>query len=73
MANSIIYLFRGRLIGAFCVCVGVVMIGLPMTIVVEIFTDYSKHLGARSKMPKERRRICPVEAPRARKKANAHK
>lgn len=45
------------------------MIGLPMSIVVEVFSEYYKHLNARSKMPKERRRICPVEAPRARKKA----
>jgi len=70
--NSLISsLFQGRIIGAMCVITGVLMIGLPMTIVVEVFSNYYKHLGARGKMPKERRRITPVEAPRAKKKAAA--
>jgi len=58
-------LFLGRLIGSCCVITGVLMIGLPMTIVVEVFTNFYKHLGARSKLPKTRRRIQAVEAPRA--------
>lgn len=61
----------GRLFGGACVVTGVLMIGLPMTIVVEIFTNFYRHLGARSKLPKQRRRILPVEAPRIRKRANA--
>jgi potassium voltage-gated channel Shaw-related subfamily C member 1 len=44
------------------------MVSLPMTIVVEIFTNFYKHLVARSKLPKQRRRVLPVEAPRTRKK-----
>lgn len=39
----------------------VIMVGLPMTIVVEVFTNYYNHLRARSKLPKQRRRILPVE------------
>jgi potassium voltage-gated channel Shaw-related subfamily C protein 1 len=58
----------GRIFGGLCVITGVLMIGLPMTIVVEIFTDFYNHLRARSKLPKQRRRILPVEAPRIRKK-----
>jgi potassium voltage-gated channel Shaw-related subfamily C protein 1 len=37
------------------------MVGLPMTIVVEVFTNFYNHLRARSKLPKQRRRILPVE------------
>ena len=58
----------GRLFGGACVVTGVLMVGLPMTIVVEIFTNFYNHLRARSKLPKQRRRILPVEAPRLRKK-----
>jgi potassium voltage-gated channel Shaw-related subfamily C protein 1 len=61
----------GRLFGSACVVTGVIMIGLPMTIVVEIFTNFYNHLRARSKLPKQRRRILPVEAPRVRKQASA--
>ena len=59
----------GRVFGGLCVITGVLMIGLPMTIIVEIFTDFYNHLKARNKLPKQRRRILPVEAPRLRKKA----
>jgi hypothetical protein len=58
----------GRIFGSLCVITGVLMIGLPMTIVVEVFTQLYTHLGARSKLPKQRRRIQPVEAPRMRKR-----
>jgi potassium voltage-gated channel Shaw-related subfamily C protein 1 len=61
----------GRLFGSACVVTGVLMIGLPMTIVVEIFTNFYNHLRARSKLPKQRRRIQAVEAPRLRKQTNA--
>jgi potassium voltage-gated channel Shaw-related subfamily C protein len=62
----------GRILGSLCVITGVLMIGLPMTIIVEIFTDFYNHLKARNKLPKQRRRILPVEAPRLRKKAGQH-
>lgn len=62
----------GRLFGSACVITGVLMIGLPMTIVVEIFTNLYNHLRARNKLPKQRRRILPVEAPRARKHNTGH-
>lgn len=54
----------GMIVGFCCVLVGVLMMSLPMTIVVEVFTNFYKHLGARSKLPKQRRHVCPVEAPR---------
>lgn len=60
----------GRLFGSACVVTGVLMMGLPMTIVVEIFTNFYNHLRARSKLPKTRRRIQAVEAPRLRKRNN---
>jgi potassium voltage-gated channel Shaw-related subfamily C protein 1 len=60
----------GRTIGAICAFLGVLMMGLPMTIVVEIFSNFYNHLKARSKLPKQRRRILPVQAPRTRKRAN---
>ncbi len=62
----------GRLIGTACVITGVLMISTPTTIVVEIFTNFYNHLRARSKLPKERRKILPVEAPRIRKKNTNH-
>ena len=60
----------GYLIGSACVINGVIMISLPVTIVVEIFTNFYNHLRARSKLPKQRRRILPTEAPRQRKGPN---
>ena len=51
----------GRIFGSACVVTGVLMVGLPMTIVVEVFTNFYNHLRARSKLPKQRRRILPVE------------
>jgi potassium voltage-gated channel Shaw-related subfamily C protein 1 len=60
----------GRLFGSACVVTGVLMVGLPMTIVVEVFTNFYNHLRARSKLPKQRRRVLPVEAPRLRKPPN---
>ncbi|CAF0713879.1 unnamed protein product [Brachionus calyciflorus] len=62
----------GRLFGGACAVTGVLMVGLPMTIVVEIFSNFFNHLRARSKLPKQRRRILPVEAPRLRKRTQAN-
>ncbi|RNA32397.1 potassium voltage-gated channel Shaw-like isoform X1 [Brachionus plicatilis] len=62
----------GRLFGGACAVTGVLMVGLPMTIVVEIFSNFFNHLRARSKLPKQRRRILPVEAPRVRKRNHGH-
>lgn len=62
----------GRLFGGACAVTGVLMVGLPMTIVVEIFSDFFNHLRARAKLPKTRRRILPVEAPRVRKRNHGH-
>lgn len=35
----------GRLFGSACVVTGVLMINLPMSIIVEILTNFYKHLG----------------------------
>jgi len=57
----------GRLFGSLCVLVGVSMVNLPMCIVVEILTNFYKHLSARSKLPKTRRRVLDIRIPRGRK------
>jgi hypothetical protein len=54
----------GRLFGSLCVLVGVSMVNLPMCIVVEILTNFYKHLSARSKFPKTRRRVLDIRIPR---------
>jgi ABC-type phosphate transport system permease subunit len=59
--------FFGILIGSFCLITGVLVTSLPKSIIVEIFTNFYNSLRARSKLPKQRRRIVPVEAIRTRK------
>ena len=58
----------GRLIGSCSVITGVLMVGLPITIIVQIFKIYNAHSRARSKLPLQRRRIQPVEPIRRNKK-----
>lgn len=53
--------------GAMCTVAGVLMIDLPMPIIVANFANYYNHLQARSKFPKKlRRKVLPVDGPRAR-------
>jgi hypothetical protein len=40
---------------------GVLIIDLPMPIIVETFANFYTHLRARSKLPKQRRKIGPAE------------
>ncbi|KAI3383151.1 hypothetical protein SNEBB_005893 [Seison nebaliae] len=58
----------GMVVGGFCALTGVLIADLLMPIIVNNFTNYYKHSQARAKLPKERRRVLPVEAPRVRNK-----
>ena len=55
-----------------CAITGVLMISLPMTVVVEIFTNFYKHLNAKSKLPNklQRRHVLNVKSTRTRKFSN---
>ena len=46
----------------FVIVAGVLIIDLPKPIIVETFANFYTHLRARSKLPKTRRKIGPVES-----------
>lgn len=52
-------------VGTLCAVTGVLTISLPVPVIVSNFTMFYSHTQARSKLPKKRRRVLPVEAPRA--------
>ena len=52
-------------VGTICALTGVLTISLPVPVIVSNFTMFYSHTQARSKLPKKRRRVQPVEAPRA--------
>ena len=52
------------LVGGFCALIGVLTIALPVPVIVSSFTMYYSHTQARSKLPKKRRRVLPVETVR---------
>uniref|UniRef100_A0A7E4VHM1 Ion_trans domain-containing protein n=1 Tax=Panagrellus redivivus TaxID=6233 RepID=A0A7E4VHM1_PANRE len=47
----------GMLVGAFCALMGVLTIALPVPVIVSNFAMFYSHAKARSKMPRQRRRI----------------
>lgn len=49
-------------VGALCAIAGVLTISLPVPVIVSNFTIFYSHAQARSKLPKKRRRVLPVEA-----------
>ena len=51
-------------VGTICALTGVLTISLPVPVIVSNFTMFYSHTQARSKLPKKRRRVLPVEAPR---------
>lgn len=57
--------FAGMFVGTLCAVTGVLTISLPVPVIVSNFTMFYSHTQARSKLPKKRRRVLPVEAPRA--------
>ena len=56
--------YLGMLVGSTCALMGVLTIALPVPVIVSNFTMFYTHTQARSKLPKERRRVLPVEAVR---------
>lgn len=51
-------------VGALCALAGVLTIALPVPVIVSNFSMFYSHTQARSKLPKQRRRVLPVEQPR---------
>ncbi|XP_023933401.1 potassium voltage-gated channel protein Shaw isoform X7 [Lingula anatina] len=56
--------YMGMVVGSLCAITGVLTIALPVPIIVGNFSMFYSHTQARSKLPKKRRRILPVEAVR---------
>lgn len=57
--------YAGMFVGALCAIAGVLTIALPVPVIVSNFAMFYSHTQARAKLPKRRRRILPVEQPRA--------
>lgn len=53
--------YVGMLVGALCAIAGVLTISLPVPVIVSNFSNVYSHTQARSKLPKRRRRVLPVE------------
>ncbi|KAL3889776.1 hypothetical protein ACJMK2_002104 [Sinanodonta woodiana] len=60
--------YVGMFVGALCALAGVLTIALPVPVIVSNFALFYSHTQARSKLPKKRRRVLPVEAPRPKAK-----
>ncbi|XP_043264903.1 potassium voltage-gated channel protein Shaw-like [Colletes gigas] len=56
--------FPGMFIGGLCAITGVLAIALPVPVIVSNFSMFYSHTQARSKLPKQRRRVLPAEVPR---------
>ncbi|XP_055354900.1 potassium voltage-gated channel protein Shaw-like isoform X2 [Paramacrobiotus metropolitanus] len=56
--------YIGMCIGALCALAGSLALAIPVPIMVNNFTRFYSHADARAKLPKKRRRVHPVEAPR---------
>ncbi|XP_053205511.1 potassium voltage-gated channel protein Shaw-like isoform X2 [Panonychus citri] len=57
--------YAGMFVGALCAIAGVLTIALPVPVIVSNFAMFYSHTQARAKLPKKRRRILPIEQPRA--------
>ncbi|XP_053998277.1 potassium voltage-gated channel protein Shaw-like isoform X1 [Hylaeus anthracinus] len=56
--------FPGKFIGGLCALTGVLAIALPIPVIVSNFSMFYSHTQARSKLPKQRRRVLPAEVPK---------
>ncbi|XP_052765254.1 potassium voltage-gated channel protein Shaw-like isoform X4 [Mya arenaria] len=56
--------YVGMFVGSLCALTGVLTIALPVPVIVSNFALFYSHTQARSKLPKKRRRVLPVEQPR---------
>ncbi|XP_026732344.1 potassium voltage-gated channel protein Shaw-like [Trichoplusia ni] len=63
--------YLGMFVGALCALAGVLTIALPVPVIVSNFSMFYSHTQARSKLPKKRRRVLPVEQPRRKRDATA--
>ncbi|CAL8068169.1 unnamed protein product [Calicophoron daubneyi] len=61
--------YAGMIVGAMCAVTGVLTISLPVPVIVSNFSMFYSHMLARSKLPKKRRRVLPVEAIRPKHKS----
>ena len=52
------------IVGGLCALTGVLTIALPVPVIVSNFAMFYSHTQARSKLPKKRRRVLPVETVR---------
>lgn len=62
--------YIGMIVGGLCALTGVLTIALPVPVIVSNFAMYYSHTQARSKLPKKRRRVLPVETVRQQSRAN---
>lgn len=53
--------YLGMLVGSMCALTGVLTIALPVPVIVSNFAMFYSHSQARTKLPKKRRRVLPVE------------
>jgi hypothetical protein len=58
-------------VGGLCALTGVLTIALPVPVIVSNFAMYYSHTQARSKLPKKRRRVLPVETVRQQSRPGA--
>ncbi|XP_053692413.1 potassium voltage-gated channel protein Shaw-like [Sabethes cyaneus] len=63
--------YVGMFVGALCALAGVLTIALPVPVIVSNFSMFYSHTQARSKLPKKRRRVLPVEQPRRKRETCA--
>ncbi|XP_052743247.1 potassium voltage-gated channel protein Shaw-like [Bicyclus anynana] len=63
--------YLGMFVGALCALAGVLTIALPVPVIVSNFSMFYSHTQARSKLPKKRRRVLPVEQPRRKRDVSA--
>ncbi|XP_061379341.1 potassium voltage-gated channel protein Shaw-like isoform X2 [Danaus plexippus] len=63
--------YLGMFVGALCALAGVLTIALPVPVIVSNFSMFYSHTQARSKLPKKRRRVLPVEQPRRKRDISA--
>ena len=62
--------YVGMFVGSLCALTGVLTIALPVPVIVSNFAMFYSHTQARSKLPKKRRRVLPVEAVRPKGQVN---
>jgi hypothetical protein len=63
--------YAGMMVGGVCALTGVLTIALPVPVIVSNFAMYYSHTQARSKLPKKRRRVLPVETVRQQSRPGA--